>query len=161
MKYCRINLEQTNYTEMSVLEARLLVQPEIYIDQLQSLYKTYCIYKKFKSVMPIFNSEFTDHKNNVIAYHNNDNMIAFSLIRIYDEENVEAIQFAWDYKNPELKLGFRSLEHECAFYKGLGYKFYYLGAEQEYKNQIKGYELLGNYDDIYDYEVKENGNNTK
>jgi len=146
MKYCRINLEQTNYTEMSVLEASLLVQPEIYIEKLQSLYKTYCLYKKFKSVMPIFDSEFADNKNNVIAYYDNDKIIAFSLIRIFDKDNVEAIQFAWDYKNPELKLGIRSLEHECAFYKKLGYKFYYLGTAQEYKNQIKGYELLGNYE---------------
>ena len=120
-----------------------LIDPSDKIEQLQKIYKTYTEYKKFDSVMPIFNSEFLDINNIVIAYNNqNDNTIAFSLLRCYDEENVEAIQFAWDYKNPELRLGIESLKHECAYLKNRGYKYLYLGQTDDYKTEIDGYEVL-------------------
>lgn len=127
---------------MSMLSADIIIDPRPVIDRLQYIYKKYCDYKKFDSVMPIFDSEFTDSKNNVIAYYEEDDIIAFSLIRCYDSENVEAIQFAWNYDNPKLRLGIESLKHECAFYKNLGYKYFYLGQTNEYKNEIDGYEIL-------------------
>lgn len=90
--------------------------------------------------MPIFDSEYLD--NEVIGYRHDGKLVAFSLIKIHDNENVEAIQFAWDYANPELKLGIKSLKNECAIYKARGYKYFYLGAAAKYK-QIDGYEELG------------------
>ena len=50
--------------------------------------------------------------------------------------------FAWNYKNPVLKLGIESLKNECAIYKNKGYKYLYLGQAAEYK-KIDGYEELG------------------
>jgi hypothetical protein len=79
----------------------------------------------------------------VIVYTNQLSVIAFSLLRRYDAHNVEAIQFAWDYAEPSLRLGIRSLEHECAYYKSLGYSYLYLGDAAEYKTHIAGFELLG------------------
>lgn len=142
MKYCRIDLSKTNYKTMSMLDADIIINPEPLIPKLNDIYKKYCQYKKFDSVMPIFDSEFTDSKNNVIAYYVEDDIVAFSLLRCYDDENVEAIQFAWDYNNPKMRLGIESLKHECAYYKKLGYKYFYLGQTDEYKNQIDGYEVL-------------------
>ena len=92
--------------------------------------------------MPIFNSEYTDLKNDLIGYYDKEKLIAFSLIRIHDRENIESIQFAWNYENPKLRLGIKSLKHECALYKKMGYKYYYLGQATEYK-KIDGYEELG------------------
>lgn len=126
-----------------MLKADILVNPEPMIDHLQNIYKQYCSYKKFESVMPIFDSEFLDSANNIIAYYDEDTIVAFSLLRSYDSANVEAIQFAWDYKSPDLRLGIESLKHECAYYKSLGYEYLYLGQSEEYKNQIDGYEVLG------------------
>jgi len=65
--YARINLSKTNYTKLT--NYSLLTIQEFSIDTLQHLYKQYCDYKKFKSVIPIFNSEFIDIKNDVIGYY--------------------------------------------------------------------------------------------
>lgn len=124
-------------------KAMWILEPYPYTTQLQQIYKTYCDYKKFSSVMPIFDSEFTDMKNYVIGYYDENSLVAFSLLRRYDNENIEAIQFAWNYKKPILRLGIKSLQHECSFYKNLGYKYLYLGQAEEYKNEIDGYEILG------------------
>jgi len=138
MKYCRINLDQTNYSLLSC--ASVLYRPNI--EELQLIYKKYCDYKRFESVMPIFDSEFTDSNNDVIAYEQGGRTVAFSLIRRYDDVNAEAIQFAWDYSNPNSMLGLESLKHECAYYKQLGFKYLYLGAAAEYKSKVDGYEQI-------------------
>lgn len=93
--------------------------------------------------MPIFNSEYHDPNNDIIGYFDDNVLVAFSLLRKYDKTNVEAIQFAWTYHNPKLKLGLQSLEHECALYKNLGFQFLYLGEANEYKSKIDGFEILG------------------
>lgn len=139
MIYARIDLTKTNYQILSC--SKLL--SDVDINELQNIYRTYCQHKNFKSVMPIFDSEFTDPKNDVIGYYDGSNLVAFSLIRRYDKENVEAIQFAWDYKKPKLRLGLESLKSECALYKGLGYRYLYLGEADEYKKKIDSFELLG------------------
>lgn len=137
MRYCRIDLSKTNYE----LSRNAFHDWEIDAEFLQSIYKKYCDYKGFKSVMPIFNSEFFDPKNDVIVY-TDEWISAFSLIRRYDSENVEAIQFAWDYDDPSVELGLESLRHECAYYKSLGYKYLYLGQVEEYKKRFDGYEEI-------------------
>ena len=92
--------------------------------------------------MPIFDREYRDDCNDVIGYHYNNEFVAFSLIRKHSDNDIEAVQFAWDYKNPELRLGTESLKNECAIYKSRGFKYLYLGEAAEYK-KIDGYELLG------------------
>lgn len=139
MTYARIDLTKTNY---SIIDSskKLLMPP---VSDLQQIYKDYCDYKKFKSVMPIFDSEFNDSNNDIIGYYDNNQLVGFSILRRYDNENVEAIQFAWDYKNPKLRLGISSLKSECAYYKHLGFKYLYLGGADEYKSKIVGFEILG------------------
>ena len=113
------------------------------ISVLNQIYQTYCRYKKFPSVMPIFDSEYTDSKIDVVGYFDQTVLVAFSLIKKYDHDNIEAVQFAWTYHDPKLRLGIRSLEHECALYKKLGFKYLYLGEANEYKKRIDGFEILG------------------
>jgi len=139
MKFARIDLSKTNY---SILDnAEILINPPIQL--LQEIYLQYCRYKNFESVMPLFYGHFMDSLNDVIAYYDNNKIVAFSIMRILDRDNLEAWQFAWDYKIPKLRLGIRSLEHECAFYKNLGYKYLYVGEALEYKSKFDGYEILG------------------
>ena len=64
-------------------------------------------------------------------------------LRIHNTKNVEAVQFAWNYENPKLGLGIKSLKSECAFYKSRGFEYFYLGPADEYKRTIKGFTLLG------------------
>ena len=93
--------------------------------------------------MPLFDQQFQDVYTEIIGYFSNRKLVAFSLIKKYDLENVEALQFAWDYSNPKLRLGIESLKNECAVYKARGFKYLYLGQADEYKSQIDGYEVLG------------------
>lgn len=138
MIYTRVDLEKTNYKLLSNFQVLIKPDPEV----LEDIYNQYCIYKRFESVMPIFPEEYTDPKNDVIGYYNGGRLVAFSLTRKYNDKNVEAIQFAWDYKTPLLRLGIESLKNECAYYKSLGFKYYYLGEAMEYKKKINGFEIL-------------------
>jgi hypothetical protein len=139
MTYARIDLSKTNYAKLE--NCQIIRYPDI--RKLNEIYKEYCRYKNFSSVMPIFDSEYTDKYNDVITYTDNDLIVAFSLVRRYDSHNAECIQFAWDYKNPKLRLGIESLKNECALYKELGFKYLYLGGADEYKSKIDGFEILG------------------
>ena len=122
---------------------RILDPREVDPEPLNKIYHAYCKHKKFKSVMPIFDSEYTDPNSDVIAYFDEGQMVAFSLLHRYDDENVEAVQFAWDYANPTLRLGINSLKSECAYYKKEGFKYLYLGGADEYKQAMEGFEILG------------------
>lgn len=139
--HARIDLEKTNYSLLNENNWAIITNPDVV--QLEEIYKKYCQYKKFPSVMPIFDSEYTDPKNNIVGYYDNSELVAFSIIRKHDNQNIEARQFAWTYHRPSLRLGIKSLEHECALYKQLGFKFLYLGQADEYKKQINGFEILG------------------
>ena len=136
--YARINLEKTNYNQMHTVCAKLLLNPDP--KQLNEIYYKYCDYHKFNSVMPLFDIEYEE--NDIIGYYNGDVLVAFSMISIYDSENTEAVQFAWDYANPKLRLGIESLKNECAVYKERGYKYLYIGGADQYKFKINGFEIM-------------------
>lgn len=142
MKYCRIDLTKTNYTPMSDTNSRYIVHESMY-PECFDIYRQYCEYKQFESVMPLFEQQFRDVYTEIIGYFSNRRLVAFSLIKKYDLENVEATQFAWNYSNPKLRLGIESLKNECAIYKARGFKYFYLGQADQYKSQIDGYEILG------------------
>lgn len=138
-QFARINLAQTTYRPTVIWE--YLLEPNI--AQLQDIYRTYCIYKHFASVMPLFDSQFTDPNTDVIGYREQGELVAFSLMKRYDTENVLASQFAWTYHNPRTRLGVESLKTECAIYRDRGYKFLYLDQAHLYKQGLEGFEILG------------------
>lgn len=139
MLYARIDLRKTNYTELD--NYKFIEKPDI--NELDKLYADYCRYKKFRSVMPIFAVEYNDSNSDVIGYYDKDKLVAFSLIKRYSDIEAECVQFAWNYANPDLCLGIRSLKNECAIYKRLGFQYLYLGGADEYKKSIDGFEILG------------------
>jgi len=138
-QFARIDLAQTTYRPTVAWE--YLLEPNI--AQLQDIYRTYCIYKHFASVMPLFDSQFTDPNTDVIGYREQGELVAFSLMRRYDTENVLASQFAWTYRNPRTRLGVESLKTECVIYRDRGYKFLYLDQAHLYKQGLEGFEILG------------------
>ena len=138
-QYARIDLAKTTYKP--TVDWYLITNPDI--DQLQDIYRTYCIYKHFASVMPLFNSQFTDPDTDIIGYREQDRLVAFSLMKRYDQENVLASQFAWTYHNPRTRLGVESLKTECAIYRERGFKYLYLDQAHLYKQGLEGFELLG------------------
>lgn len=124
MIYCRIDLKRTDYVVNT--NWRYLYGLDHY-PTLHEIYRKYCAYKQFDSVMPIFDNQFHDPLAEIIGYYHNNQLVAFSLIKTYDSQNAEALQFAWDYANPELRLGIESLKNECAIYKSRGFDYLYLG----------------------------------
>jgi hypothetical protein len=141
-QFARIDLSKTNYESSVTWE--YLRNPDI--DKLNKIYRDYCTYKKFASVMPIFNSRYTDPMTDVIGYYDQDQLVAFSLIKRYDEHNALCDQFAWNYNNSRLRLGIETMKTECAIYKQRGFKYLYLEQAHLYKQEIDGFELLGPLD---------------
>ena len=137
-QFARIDLSKTNY-EPTVTWAKL-VYPNI--DELNNIYRAYCRHKRFASVMPIFDSRYTDRMTDVIGYYDGRQLAAFSLIKRYDNKNALCDQFAWDYANPKLRLGIETLKTECAIYKAQGFEYLYLEQAHLYKQEIDGFELL-------------------
>lgn len=138
-QYARIHLAQTTYVPS--VDWQYILDPDI--DQLKDIYRTYCIYKHFTSVMPLFDSQFTDPDTDVIGYYDKQKLVAFSLMKRYNTESVLASQFAWTYHDPRRRLGIESLKTECAIYKERGFKFLYLDQVHLYKQYLEGFEILG------------------
>ena len=138
-QFARICLEQTTYTP--TVDWKYLTNPNILV--LQDIYRTYCIYKHFASVMPLFDSQFTDPFTDVIGYYEDRKLVGFSLMKRYDTKNVLASQFAWTYHNPRIKLGIESLKTECAIYRDRGFEYLYLDQAHLYKQGLEGFEILG------------------
>jgi hypothetical protein len=138
-QYARINLAQTNY--VATVDWHYILEPNL--SQLKDIYRTYCIYKHFASVMPLFDSQFTDRATDIIGYKEQGKLVAFSLMKRYDDQNVLASQFAWTYHNPRTRLGVESLKTECAIYRDRGFEYLYLDQAHLYKQELEGFEILG------------------
>lgn len=138
--FARINLSKTNYSADTV-DWYYIEQPDPAV--LDDIYRTYCIYKHFASVMPIFHSRYFDPMTDVIGYREEGRLVGFSLIKRYDEKNALCDQFAWTYHNPRTRLGIESMKAECAIYRARGFDYLYLEQAHLYKQQIDGFELLG------------------
>ena len=140
-QFARIDLSKTNYNE-SVYWA-YLSKTDHMIKECLEIYRTYCIYRHFGSVMPMFESRFHDPMADVIGYFDNKKMVAFSLIRRFDDENALCDQFAWTYHKPRMRLGIETMKTECAIYKARGFRYLYLEQAHLYKSEIEGFEILG------------------
>jgi hypothetical protein len=138
-QFARIALAKTTY--QATVDWKLLTEPNIPV--LKDIYRTYCIYKHFASVMPLFDSQFTDPATDVIGYYEENQLVAFSLMKRYDTKNVLASQFAWTYHNPKTRLGVESLKTECAIYRERGFQYLYLDQAHLYKQGLEGFEILG------------------
>ena len=138
-QYARICLQETTY--QPTVSWEYLRDPNIPV--LKDIYRTYCIYKHFASVMPLFDSQFTDPMTDVIGYKEQGTLVAFSLMRRLDDRNVLASQFAWTYHTPRTRLGIESLKTECAIYRDRGFAYLYLDQAHLYKQGLVGFEILG------------------
>jgi hypothetical protein len=138
-QFARIDLSKTNYS--IDIEWMYITDPDI--NELNAIYRDYCVHKKFASVMPIFDARYTDPMTDVIGYYDHAKLVAFSLIRRYDQHNALCDQFAWTYHNPKMRLGIETMKTECAIYKARGFKYLYLEQAHLYKSEIDGFEILG------------------
>jgi hypothetical protein len=138
-QHARIDLSKTTY--QPTVDWYYITEPNIPI--LNDIYRTYCIYKHFASVMPIFDSQYSDPATDLIGYRDQGRLVAWSMIRRYDNHNALCAQFAWNYHNPKSRLGIESLRTECAIYRERGFRYLYLDQAHLYKQSFDGFELLG------------------
>lgn len=141
-QFARINLSKTNYVA-SVNWQYINCKDPNTLQQLDNIYKAYCKYKNFASVMPMFHSRYLDPMAEIIGYYDNEQLVAWSLIRKFDEKNALCDQFAWTYHDPKLRLGIETMKTECAIYKQRGFEYLYLEQAHLYKQEITGFEILG------------------
>jgi len=139
MNFGRIDLTKTTYSV--TLKAHLL--NPVPIDEINRVYKQYCLYKKFKSVMPMVPGRFTISGTELFGYYEQEKLIAWSMYRIWDNENIVIDHHAWDYSNPKSRIGLRSLQNECTIYKNRGYRFMYFESIEPYMLNLQGFEILG------------------
>jgi len=141
-QFARIDLAKTNYTptvEWKYIDSR---KPDV-LARLDDIYRTYCIYKHFASVMPMFPSRYTDPMAEIIGYYDQERLVAWSLIRKFDQHNALCDQFAWTYHRPRMRLGIETMKTECAIYKERGFQYLYLEQAHLYKSDMAGFEILG------------------
>lgn len=141
-QFARIDLSKTDYTP-AVKWAYIEHFDTETLAKLDDIYRTYTIHRHFASVMPVFHSRYLDPMADVIGYYDNEKLVAWSLIRKFDEHNALCDQFAWDYRKPKLRLGIETMKAECAIYKERGFKYLYLEQAHLYKSEIDGFEILG------------------
>jgi hypothetical protein len=140
-QFARIDLYQTSY--QPTVKYQYLTPTTDVIELCQEIYRTYCIYKHFASVMPLFESRLQDPMADVLGYYDGDELVAFSLIRRYDDANALCDQFAWTYHRPRMRLGIETMKTECAIYRDRGFRYLYLEQAHLYKAEIAGFEILG------------------
>lgn len=136
---CRVRTADTNY---NLLETAHILSDPLPLAEMDHIYTAYCYYKKFKKYFEVGEKLPLDQ---FMAYYNsNKEMIAWAKLRHYTPKSIETTLFVWDYQEPQIKLGARSLEHEIAWAKKSGYEFVYLGPGYEksslYKADIQGFE---------------------
>jgi hypothetical protein len=141
-QFARINLAKTVYAPTVTWQYIVDRDPRT-LEQLDQIYSHYCNHKRFASVMPMFHSRYTDPMADLIGYYDQDQLVAWSLIRRFDDRNALCDQFAWTYHNPRLRLGIETMKTECAIYRARGFEYLYLEQAHLYKQEIDGFELLG------------------
>lgn len=138
--YSYIALQQTNYKPLLDYEILTNIEnPSWLLD----IYRIYCRHKKFVSVLPIFHGEFTDPRCEFVTYKVDNKVIAWTMLRKLSDTVIDNMQFCWNYEDPKLKLGYKSIRTECAIYRDRGFTEMLLDTELHYKKEIQGYNIYG------------------
>lgn len=138
-QFGRIDLEATMYT----MDLDHEILDPVPVNDVLRVYRDYCMHKHFQSVMPMIPGRLTADQTEIIGYRDQGRLVAWSMYRIWDDHNILSDHHAWDYRNPRLRLGIRSLENECAIYRDRGYRYMYFESVEPYMLDLDGFEILG------------------
>lgn len=138
-QFGRIDLAKTTY----VGDVDWVFLNPVPVAEVQRVYRDYCAHKHFQSVMPMIPGRLTSPNTELIGYYDQGRLVAWSMYRVWDNENILSDHFAWDYRNPKLRLGIRSIENECAIYRDRGHRYMYFEAVEPYMLDLQGFEILG------------------
>ena len=141
-QFARVDLSKVKYTP-TVTWRYITARDATTLGRLDDIYRAYCSHKRFASVMPVFHSRYLDPMADIIGYYDQNQLVAWSLIRRFDNHNALCDQFAWTYHDPKTRLGIETLKTECAIYRDRGFQYLYLEQAHLYKSEIDGFEILG------------------
>lgn len=139
LTFGRVDLARCEYTQT----LDLAVMDPVPVDAVLAVYRAYCAHRNFHSVIPLVPGRFLVPGTETIGYWNHSQLMAWSMYRIWDQHNLVCDQHAWDYRQPKLRLGIRSLENECALYRDRGFHYMYFETVESYMYDLQGFELLG------------------
>jgi hypothetical protein len=138
-QFGRIDLTATTY----VTDLSWQYLDPVPVSEVQRVYREYCLHKHFQSVMPMLAGRLTASDTEIIGYRDQSRLVAWSMYRIWDRDNVLSDHFAWDYRDPRLRLGIRSVQNECAIYRERGFRWMYFESVEPYMLDLQGFEILG------------------
>lgn len=139
-QFGRICLANTTYQQDIAFE---ILDP-VPVNDVLRVYRDYCVHRHFQSVMPMIPGRLTAADTEIIGYRDSTGrLMAWSMYRVWDQENILSDHFAWDYRDPRLRLGIRSIENECAIYRDRGYRWMYFEAVEPYMLDLQGFEIMG------------------
>ena len=138
-QFGRIRLADVSYSQDLACE---ILDP-VPVNDVLRVYHDYCTHKHFQSVMPLVPGRLTAAGTEIIGYRDQDRLVAWSMYRVWDHHNILSDHHAWDYRNPRLRLGIRSLENECAIYRDRGYRYMYFESVEPYMLDLQGFEIMG------------------
>ncbi len=78
-QFGRIDLAKTNYSRGD-LEWQIL--NPVPVESVQQVYRDYCAHKHFQSVMPMIAGRLTAPDTEIIGYHDQGRLVAWSMYRV-------------------------------------------------------------------------------
>ena len=115
---------------------------DISFEEVNDIYQAYITKKNFKDLYNPIKNILDEDK--FLGFAVNGKTVAFSKLRHYDNNDFESAMFCWDYKNPKLKLGIRTIYLEMEYGARRGAKYLYIGPGYEkssiYKKDFDGFE---------------------
>jgi hypothetical protein len=137
----RCNLANTSYSEYDA-DRYAIMHPKL--AEIEHIYTSYCFHKGFADLYQREVVNWFDDDICIEYYNLKNEFVAWSKLRSYTKKSLETVIFAWDYRDPKLKIGYNSLKHELAWAKKQGYDYVYLGPGYEegcvYKSEMHGFE---------------------
>jgi len=137
-QFGRINLTKTDYVPCA--DWILLETPPV--RELLDIYRDYCRHKHFLSVIPMAPERFTESGTDIIGYQHQGRLVAWSMLRRWGTHSVLSDHFAWNYRDPGLRLGIHSLKTECAIYRDQGFQWMYFESVEPYMMDLQAFEIL-------------------
>jgi arginyl-tRNA--protein-N-Asp/Glu arginylyltransferase len=108
----------------------------------QEIFDKYINHKKFKS-QDYSLQDIINTSNGHVYYAERNKVIGFCFFKLL-ENNIFAVEFAWDYENPKLSLGKLNIHFLCNYAKMKKYNNVYMSSGYEscsiYKSDYQGFE---------------------
>lgn len=128
------------------LNCQALTADEINEDSLWSVYQKYIDTKGFVDFHASKDSFFTPvyGSRTYLTFSKDEKLIAFSVLEDVGQKSAVALQFAWDYEEPALGVGYINKLHQFRFLKKKKRDYMYLGNSYEKpslgKSEYAGFE---------------------